>query len=130
MTVSFIAESEDEMYRIWYAIQEDPTDDWGYGTYDYYDAVDMLKEQGHGQIAVIEETDGGTCCIAEWGIDEAEHEMHPRVCDECGDAHWDGYYIEDGEYYCSDECLHKHYTQEEYMEMYEADEAYWTEWFC
>ena len=40
-----------------------------------------------------------------------------------------GYVIGDGEdYYCSDECLLDNMTQEEYMEMYENDQAYWTEW--
>lgn len=40
-----------------------------------------------------------------------------------------GYCIQDGlEYYCSDECLHKHYSEEDYLDMYDCDEAYWTEW--
>ena len=51
------------------------------------------------------------------------------VCSECGKPMTSGYCIADGEeYYCSDECLHKHYTEEEYNEMYENDEAYWTTW--
>ncbi len=43
----------------------------------------------------------------------------------------EGYYIDNGlEYYCSDECLHKHYTEEEYEEMYDDSNgySYWTEW--
>jgi len=34
------------------------------------------------------------------------------------------------EYYCCDECLHKHYSTEEYKEMYDDGngESYWTEW--
>lgn len=53
-----------------------------------------------------------------------------RYCDVCGDLMEEGYCIYDGlEYYCSDECLHKNYTEEEYLEMYENDEAYWTEWW-
>ncbi|MBR5316024.1 MAG: hypothetical protein IKU44_04455 [Firmicutes bacterium] len=52
-----------------------------------------------------------------------------RICSKCGAKMYDGYCIHDGEeYYCSEECLHSEYTEEEYMEMYEADEAYWTEW--
>ena len=39
----------------WYAVQETSEDDWGYGSYDYDEAVEMLKEQGHGLIAVINE---------------------------------------------------------------------------
>lgn len=54
-----------------------------------------------------------------------------RHCDECGKEMWDGYCIGAGiEYYCSDECLHKHYTQEEWEEMYEDDgDNYYTEWY-
>lgn len=52
-----------------------------------------------------------------------------RYCTECGKPMLSGYCIHDGlEYYCSDECLGKHYTDEEYMFMYEDDVAYWTEW--
>ncbi|MFV5897137.1 hypothetical protein [Bacillus cereus] len=41
----------------------------------------------------------------------------------------EGYCIDDGlAYYCSEECLHKEYTPEEYEEMYEDDYAYWTQW--
>lgn len=40
-----------------------------------------------------------------------------------------GFCIHDGEeYYCSEECLHENYTEEEYHKMYEEDEAYWTDW--
>ena len=39
----------------WYAVQESREDDWGTGSYDYEEAVRMLKEQGHGLIAVIDE---------------------------------------------------------------------------
>lgn len=41
---------------------------------------------------------------------------------------YSGYVVGDSEYYCSDECLHEHHTDEEYLEMYESDDAYWTEW--
>ena len=52
-----------------------------------------------------------------------------RKCDVCGSPMSEGFCIHDGEqYFCSDECLHTAYTQEEYEEMYEEDEAYWTTW--
>lgn len=54
--------------------------------------------------------------------------MADHICDECGKPMWSGYLIDDNECYCSDECLHKHYSEEEYMALYEADAAYWTEW--
>ena len=53
-----------------------------------------------------------------------------RKCSICGKSMVDGYCIEDGlEYYCDDECLHKKYTQKEYIELYEEGLAYWTEWY-
>ena len=37
-----------------------------------------------------------------------------RICNECKKKVVQGYCIDNGmEYYCSDECLHKHYTEEE-----------------
>ena len=57
--------------------------------------------------------------------------VETRKCSECGKAMSEGYCIDYGlEYYCSDECLHKHYTDEEYKEMYDDGngDSYWTEW--
>lgn len=54
-----------------------------------------------------------------------------RICSECKEKMFEGYCIEAGlEYYCSDECLHKHYTEEEYLEMYAEGngDSYYTEW--
>lgn len=42
--------------RLWYAILEDEEDaDWGTGSFDYDDAVEMAKERGYSMIAVIKE---------------------------------------------------------------------------
>ena len=43
------------MKNIWYAVQTSSTDDWGYGSYDYDEAVEMLNQQGKGIIAIINE---------------------------------------------------------------------------
>lgn len=53
-----------------------------------------------------------------------------RICNICGKAMTEGYCVEGGlEYYCSDECLHKVYSPEEWDEMYTDDgDSYWTEW--
>ena len=41
----------------------------------------------------------------------------------------DGYVFYDGEaYYCSDECLHQHFSEAEYIRAFNSDDAYWTEW--
>lgn len=46
---------------------------------------------------------------------ETWHDDHIRRCTECGKPMKEGYLIEQGgEYYCSDECLHKNYTQEQW----------------
>ena len=53
-----------------------------------------------------------------------------RICTECHKEMIDGYCIGDGHaYYCSDECLHKNISDEEYVEMYENGDAYWTTWY-
>lgn len=31
-------------------------------------------------------------------------------------------------YYCSEECLFAHYTEQEYLNMHEGDYAFWTQW--
>lgn len=39
----------------WYAVQENRTDAWDKGSYDYKEAMEMLQEHGCGLIAVIED---------------------------------------------------------------------------
>jgi predicted CXXCH cytochrome family protein len=53
-----------------------------------------------------------------------------RRCSECNNRMNEGYCIESGlAYYCSSACLHKHYTEEEWNELYTEDgDSYWTEW--
>lgn len=53
-----------------------------------------------------------------------------RKCTVCGESILEGYCIHDGEeYFCSDDCLHAYYSEEEYEELCELDEAYWTTWY-
>lgn len=57
--------------------------------------------------------------------------LQEKICSECGKHMNSGYCIENGlEYYCSDECLHKNYTDEEYEQLYDNGngDSYWTEW--
>ncbi len=56
---------------------------------------------------------------------------HVRCCSVCGKAMTEGYCIENGvSYYCSDECMHKEMTDEEYLELYDDGngDSYWTDW--
>ena len=60
-------------------------------------------------------------------------------CDECGKGMREGYVIEGAsEHYCSDACLHKNVTPEDFLEFYIGHkdndddvgdiEIFWTEW--
>lgn len=58
-------------------------------------------------------------------------EKFARRCTQCGNLMNKGFVVEGGEeYYCSDNCLHKKYTKEEWDEMYgDGDtDSCWTEW--
>ena len=55
----------------WYAVQESREDDWGTGSYDYEEAVQMLKEQGYGLIAVIDEGNDPSEALC---VEEIEYE--------------------------------------------------------
>lgn len=58
-----------------------------------------------------------------------EEKYAPRKCSACGKGMYNGFLIGDGlEYYCSEKCLHTKYTEEEYLQMYEDEEAFYTEW--
>ena len=37
----------------WYAVQENTSDSWDTGSFDFEEACGMLKKQGYGLIAVI-----------------------------------------------------------------------------
>lgn len=51
-------------------------------------------------------------------IELDERLIGKKVCSECNKPIEEGYVIDDGEeYYCSEECLHKRYTPEEYERM-------------
>ena len=54
-----------------------------------------------------------------------------RNCTECGAGMNEGYCFDGGRaYYCSDACLHKHFTHDEWKKLYADGEgdSYWTEW--
>lgn len=56
--------------------------------------------------------------------------MNKRQCTECWKKMTEWFVIEWGmHYFCSDECLHKNISQEEYADLYNDWEwdSYWTE---
>lgn len=54
-----------------------------------------------------------------------------RVCSECGALMHEGYCVDMGyAHYCSDKCLHKHFTDEEWCEECKTNsQSYWTDWY-
>jgi hypothetical protein len=65
---------------------------------------------------------------------------YAHKCDECGNGMNEGYVIEGAnEHYCSDECLHKNVTPDDFQNFYIGNmddddddigdiQIYWTEW--
>jgi len=63
-------------------------------------------------------------------VDELDLD-HVRCCSVCSRAMTEGYCIENGAaYYCSDECMSKEMTRQEYLELYDdgRGDSYWTSW--
>lgn len=54
-----------------------------------------------------------------------------RICEECGKPMIVGYVIDGCDTYCSDECLHKILTNEEFEVLYDdgSGNTYWTNWY-
>jgi hypothetical protein len=54
-----------------------------------------------------------------------------RTCSDCGKGINEGYVINGGcEHYCSDACLHKHVSADEFEDLHDDGDgdSYWTEW--
>jgi hypothetical protein len=92
------------------------------------DNFDFLPDENDAkEIANILGTN--TNCIFDLlGLNEEEES---RNCSECNKVMSEGYVVNGGEeYYCKDECLHKHYTAEQWVEMHNNGESdsYYTQW--
>lgn len=73
-------------------------------------------------------------CFKEYIL--ANGQKFARKCDKCGCGMNEGYVVYNGdEHYCTEECLNKVYTKEQWTKMYEESEEnggsdnYWTEWY-
>ena len=54
-------------------------------------------------------------------------EKFARKCSHCNKPTNEVYIVNDGdEYYCSDDCLHEHYTPIQWARMYKNEVGYWT----
>jgi hypothetical protein len=84
---------------------------------------ELLQKYGEGLAA--QETD-----VAFWES-LSEHLDCFRVCDECGKPMIEGYVVDGCETYCSEECLHKHISSDEFTELYNNGEGdtYYTTWY-
>ena len=79
-----------------------------------------LTGQNFGYWQVLERAENGKDGHARWKC----------LCTACGKHMQDGYCINDGdEYFCSDDCLHAYYSEEEYEQLCEQDAGYWTTWY-
>lgn len=108
----------------WYAVQENPDDAWDVGSCSFDEACRMLEKQGAGRILVIK--DGVT--VQDVPFDEIElwHE-----CDICHELSRAGYVLSERtpyDFICDVTCLGTVYDEDEYDQLYEDGEAYWTMW--
>jgi len=84
---------------------------------------ELWKEFGPGILAHVNDTDF-------WNL-LAEHLDCFRVCDECGKPMIEGYVIDGCDTYCSENCMNKHLTDEEFIQLYNDGngDTYWTTWY-
>ena len=70
-----------------------------------------------------------TFYLDKWDENTSE-DVIAESCSECGKLMREGYCVDMGAaYYCSDDCLHTEYTEEEWAEECENnDQSYYTEW--
>ena len=54
-----------------------------------------------------------------------------RICDECGKPMIEGYVVDGCNTYCSEDCLHKHITEDEFLSLFDNGngDTYWTTWY-
>ena len=54
-----------------------------------------------------------------------------RICDECGKPMIEGYVVDGRNTYCSEDCLHKHITEEEFLSLFDNGngDTYYTNWY-
>lgn len=74
--------------RYWYAVQREKNDAWDNGSHDKEEAIEMLKEQGCGLIAVIDEEDN--FCTEEIPYEDVAERSYVIADSKQGDLFFDG----------------------------------------
>ena len=97
--------------------------------FDYEATYGLVK---CGTVKMAERASKFFCMLAGYcsceTYDKYVEDQNYRVCDVCGRKMSEGFLIYDTEYYCSEECLHTEYSEEEYAYIYDNDYGYWTMW--
>ena len=96
----------------------------------FADVLETIEEHINDDIITFKYNPMGAWYLVEED-EQDQGEEETRTCSECHKKMTEGYCIENGmAYYCSDECLHKNMTQEEYLELYDDGngDSYYTEW--
>lgn len=145
-TVTIPEEYEDKVGVAW-------VDDDGFA-YDgevksvslYEKGISLNVEDNDGNQAILISGFDIACDHVEWlvRILNMLTDLHEgdkwRICSHCGKLMSEGYINKMGEpteYYCSDECLHRHYTPQEWAQLCRGPEGqeeagndfcYWTQW--
>jgi hypothetical protein len=99
-------------------------------TIDGYENLDSFDQQ-HARGVISEAIETFNDFSGLFTIPKDEEKEEPRKCSHCGEEMFEGYCIDEGRfYYCSDECLYKNMTHEEYLELYDDGEgdSYYTQW--
>lgn len=84
---------------------------------------ELWNEYGSGILSHIQDVDFWNSL--------SEHLDCFRVCDECGKPMIEGYVVDGCDTYCSEECLHKHISEEDFKVLYNDGngDTYWTTWY-
>lgn len=77
---------------------------------------------------IIIEDDSDLNYSIEETISDFSFEQIVRVCSSCGKPMTEGFVINEDRYYCSQNCLDKNFTKEEFDSLFEDGFAYWTDW--
>lgn len=98
--------------------------------WEFENLLEELKDlRGKATIVMVNYDNPMGYSLDYWNNDDIVKPKETRTCSECGKEMTEGYVIDNGmEYYCNAECLAKHYTDEEWADLYATGDSYWTSW--